>query len=83
MIEHDEKIRQLCKYSELPGDFRGHRLRWTGEIHGKEEISIMEKIKKKLAFKAEDLPEEPREDGGPSLEGCEGDGSDESELKSC
>lgn len=49
MIEHDEKIRQLCKYSDLAGEFRGHRLRWTGEILGKEEISIMEKIKKKLA----------------------------------
>lgn len=48
MIEHDEKIRQLCKYSDLAGEFRGHRLRWTGEILGREEISIMEKIKKSL-----------------------------------
>lgn len=83
MIEHDEKIRQLCKYSDLAGEFRGHRIRWTGEILGKEEISIMEKIKKKACLKAEDQPEEPQEDGEPSLEGCEGDGSDESELKRC
>lgn len=48
MIEHDEKIRQLCKYSDLAGEFRGHRLRWTGEILGKEEIFIMEKIKNSL-----------------------------------
>lgn len=45
MIEHDEKIRQLIKYSDLAGEFRGHRLRWTGEILGKEEISTMEKIR--------------------------------------